>query len=201
MQLTSTEPFENYKIYTAVKLHFEGNYDYFKYNGKTSVSSNAFFKRRDKYFFAKLSRKYDREELKFFYASNFAHNGTKWIGELGEESADITYKNYKKFISSFTYQFKTYINSLTSEIEFADLFKIEDGQYPLLLHKLMQREIPLEVFVILNRYIGFILKFDRMIVDPIMWPTISRTIKKYDPFVQIDDKKGKSILVDALKGG
>ena len=62
------DPFESYKLYNALKLHFETNYDAIKYNFKSNVTPQSFFKRKDKYFFAKLAKKYNGE-LKEFYVS------------------------------------------------------------------------------------------------------------------------------------
>ena len=51
-----SDPFESYKLYNALKLHFEtDSYDAVKYNFKTSVKPQSFFKRKDKYFFAKIA--------------------------------------------------------------------------------------------------------------------------------------------------
>ena len=54
--------YEAFGIYQALKLHFTtDSYDFFKYNGKTNVSVNAFENRKDKYHFYKLSRKYSNK--------------------------------------------------------------------------------------------------------------------------------------------
>ena len=51
------DPFDVYKLYNALKLHFDNeSYDAIKYNFKTTVNPQSFFKRRDKYFFAKLGK-------------------------------------------------------------------------------------------------------------------------------------------------
>ena len=43
------DPFDSYKLYNALKLHFETDvYDAIKYNFSTTVTANSFFKRRDK---------------------------------------------------------------------------------------------------------------------------------------------------------
>ena len=57
------EPFDAYKYYMPIKLHFESDsYDAPKYNFKTSISPQSFWKRRDKYHFAKLSRKFNKPD-------------------------------------------------------------------------------------------------------------------------------------------
>ena len=58
-----TEGFDAYKVYLALKQHFTSNYDYFKYNGKVRAGEESFLKRNDRFFFRKLSKKYDKEEL------------------------------------------------------------------------------------------------------------------------------------------
>lgn len=202
MSLNSSDPFEAYKVYVAMKLHFESkSYDFIKYNGKTSVTPKSFFARRDKFFFAKAVRKYGLKELKYFFAVNFAHNGTKWIGNLNEDSADETYKAYKALTESFTYRFKNDIDKIISVNDWQKLFTVEDGQHPLLVKLLLQNEIPLETFVVLNRYVGFMPKFDNEIKDPIFWPELSLKIRKYDPFVVVNNEKTKTVLIECLQNG
>ena len=55
------DPYESYKLYNALKLHFEtDSYDALKYNFKTSIKPHSFFNRKDKYFFAKLAKTYGK---------------------------------------------------------------------------------------------------------------------------------------------
>ena len=91
------EPFDAYKYYMAIKLHFESDsYDAPKYNFKTSISPQSFWKRRDKYHFAKLSRKFNKpDELVDFYISQFV-NGNKWIGDMFEGDEYFTEWKRKK---------------------------------------------------------------------------------------------------------
>ena len=50
-------PFEVYKTYLALKNHFtQAKYDYNKYCGKVRASLNSFYKRKDRFWFEKLSR-------------------------------------------------------------------------------------------------------------------------------------------------
>ena len=54
------EPIDVYLMYCAMKAHFSKNdYDFITYNGKSRVSRNSFYKRKDRYFFVKLSKKYE----------------------------------------------------------------------------------------------------------------------------------------------
>ena len=61
-------PFDVYKTYLGLKNHFtKDKYDYHRYNGKTRASLQSFYKRKDRYWFEKMSRqKNDQEVVNFF---------------------------------------------------------------------------------------------------------------------------------------
>ena len=61
------EGFDAYKTYLAIKQHFTSGYDYFKYNGKVKAKIESFLKRKDKFFFRKLQKRYDKDELVEFF--------------------------------------------------------------------------------------------------------------------------------------
>lgn len=77
------EPFDAFRFYQAIKLHFESNsYDAIKYNYKTSAKHSSFWKRRDKYFFAKIGKQFNSaENLIEYYAAHFV-SGNTWIGDI-----------------------------------------------------------------------------------------------------------------------
>ena len=48
-----------YKTYVALKNHFTSDsYDYFKYKGRVRVKEESFLKRKDKFYFEKIEKKY-----------------------------------------------------------------------------------------------------------------------------------------------
>jgi hypothetical protein len=80
--MTENTGYAAFALYNALKLHFTSDsYDFFKYHGKTNISKDSFLRRKDKYTFYKLSRKYSLDELKYFYVSNFL-DGDKWVGDM-----------------------------------------------------------------------------------------------------------------------
>ena len=184
------DPFESYKLYNALKLHFETNYDAVKYNFKSNVTPQSFFKRKDKYFFAKLAKKYNGD-LKDFYISQFI-NASKYVGDMMDSEAEQNYMKYKKVKESIHRMFEVDINSLDSyDINY--LLSSEDGQHPLIIKLWMQEEIQLETVVILNSILEFIPRESRKIKDTIIWPDQKRLIEKYAPFVKFDANKIKNI--------
>lgn len=191
------EPYDVYKYYMSLKLHFESDtYDALKYNYKTSAKPQAFFKRRDKYHFAKLGRKYESvNELVNFFIAQFTHSiDNKWIGNmLNDEEA---YKQWQRRIQSLSYTFETDINSLAEEVDsFDDLFEITDeSPYPVVVNAYMQETISLETVVILESLTGFLSVADKKVTDTIVWPEISKRIRKYKPFLNFNDLKIKNIV-------
>ena len=77
-------PFDTYKTYLALKNHFtKDSYDYHKYQGKSRASLQSFYKRKDRYWFEKLSRQKEDKEVIDFFVANFVSctdPQTVWIG-------------------------------------------------------------------------------------------------------------------------
>lgn len=188
------DPFESYKLYNALKLHFETDgYDAIKYNYKSNVTPQSFFKRKDKYFFAKLANKYEKN-LKEFYVSQFK-NTEKYVGDMLDEEAEKNYLDYKRIQESIHRVFEIDINKLSDqERKFDQLFMSCHGQLPLVIKLWMQEEIHLETVVILNSILGFIPRESKKISDTIIWPEMKRLIEKYEPFVNFSEDKCKNLL-------
>lgn len=189
----STDPFESYKLYNALKLHFESNYDAVKYNFKSNVTPTSFFKRKDKYFFAKLAKKYNGE-LKDFYVSQFINTET-YIGDMMDSEAEQNYKDHKRIQESIHRVFSIDINRLTEEnVPFDYLFKANDNAHPLVVKLWLQEEISLETVVILNAIFKFVDRESKNISDTIIWPDTRRLIEKYEPFVSFNRNKCLNLL-------
>jgi hypothetical protein len=188
------DPFESYKLYNALKLHFESDsYDALKYNFKTSVKPTSFFKRKDKYFFAKLAKTYERD-LREFYIANFK-NDVKYVGDMLNEGGERYYRDHKKIMESLSYQFENDINKLSDmDISFDSLLEAEENNHPLIIRLWMQGDILLETVVILDAITGFIERENKKITDTIIWPDIYSKIMKYKPFVKFNKDKSIDLL-------
>ena len=192
------DPFESYKLYNALKLHFETDgYDAIKYHFKTSVKPTSFFKRKDKFFFAKLAKTYENE-FKEFYIANFK-NDVKYVGDMLNEGGERYYRDHKKIMESLTYQFQTDINKLNDmDVSFDSFLEAEDNNHPLIIKLWMQEEIVLETVVILDSILGFVERENKKITDTIIWPDIYRKIMKYKPFVKFDRDKCLNLLKETF---
>lgn len=203
--MTENTGFAAYALWNALKLHFTSNtYDYFKYHGKTNVSQSTFTVNKSKYQFYKLSRKYELEELKNFYVSNFIEGNGDWVGDLIQNGED-NYTKWQKKIQSLTYTFENDIIYLFDSVDGAefwsmeDYFKCVDGGWPMLITKLMHNKISLETVCILVDILGCMPRWDKQVKEDIIWPTQQRIIKKYTPFIEYDKDKFKQILKEKIK--
>ena len=188
-------PFDAYREYLALKNHFtKDSYDYFKYNKKVRATIQSFYKRKDRMWFEKVSRQKSDQEVTDFFVSNFVScpdPETLWIGEMIKEGEE-RYKNWQKKIQSLSYLFKEESESLFEENKFQDVFKCSKG-HPVLLKKFLSGKISLETMVIYDKIFLFGNKFDKKLKDPV-WETVSRRIKKYNPFLNIDVLNFRKIL-------
>ncbi len=193
-------PFEVYKTYLALKNHFtKHNYDYFKYCGKSRASLESFHKRKDRYFFERMSRQKTEEEIKSYFVANFVEcddSQNLWIGEI-IRSGESVYIDWARKIQSLTYLFKTESEVFIRKDNFEQLFDCKNGQHPELLKKYLQKALSLETLVILDIILNYSSKFDKTLLDPV-WETVSLKIKKYKPFLNIDESKCKQILKEIV---
>jgi hypothetical protein len=192
-------PFDVYCCYLAFKNHFsKPNYDFFKYHGKSKASVNTFNKRKDKYFFEKISRQKSEEQIRQYFLANFiecSDSSKLWIGEIistGEEN----HTKWQKRIQSLKYIFTNEISNLFDDCHFDSVFETK-GQHPIVLKEYLSGRISLETFIILNQILKFSKNYDRILNDPI-WESCSLKIKKYTPFLNLDIDNYKKLLKEKI---
>ena len=185
--------YDLFGLYQAIKLHFTADrYNFFQYDGKTKVSIDAFQKRRDKFLFHRLARKYRDEEMVPFLVANFVHSDDNWTKSLLEEGAEETYRDWKRRTDSMTKIYQEDLQKICSTPkEFNELFEVKDGQHPKLLVAFLQNEVTIETLVILNNIFDFLRIWDKKISDDVIYPKISRKIRKYGAFLNVNVDKYK----------
>lgn len=192
-------PFDVYCEYLSKKKHFsDKKYDYIKYRGKTRASIESFHKRKDRYFFEKISRKFADQEIKDYFTSNFIavdNPSSLWIGEV-IRSGEKNYNEWKKRQESLSYNFKEESNELFENYKLSEVFDCSKS-HPILLKRFMSGKLSSETMVIYDIIFDYIKKFDKKLLDPI-WETVSLKISKYKPFLNIDVFRYKKILREIL---
>lgn len=193
-------PFEAYKTYLALKNHFtKDSYDYHKYQGKSRASLQSFYKRRDRFWFEKLSRQKEEKDVVDFFVANFTSCSdpqTLWIGEIIKEG-ESRYKSWQRKIQSLSYLFKEESQQLFDN-KFEEIFDCSKG-HPLILKSFLIGKISLETLVIYDKIFFFGKNFDKKLIDPV-WETTSLKMKKYSPFLHIDVFQYKKILKQIIGG-
>ena len=194
--------YDLYVLYNSIKLHFNSEqYNFFQYDGKTRVSIDAFQKRRDKFLFHRLARKYRDEEMVPFLVANFVHSDDNWTKSLLEEEAEETYQDWKRRTDSMSKIYEEDLRKICPEPkEFNQLFEVKDAQFPKLLVALLQKEVTIETLVILNNIFRFIPIWDKKISDDIIYPKVSRKIRKYGAFLAVNVDKYKLLTKKVLLG-
>ena len=192
--------YEAYCQYLALKNHFTlDSYDYIKYNGRTSAKESTFLKRKDKFFFTKLGKKFynDKEGLKNFLVANFLVDEKLWVGSLLDEKHFETYSKWQKKIQSLSYVIKSDFQFILNHMDhynftFDELFEVHENEHPILLQLYLQNDIQIETLIAMDRVFNFFKRWDKKVDDDILYPDIRKRIKKYQGFVNIDVSKVKA---------
>ncbi len=183
--------YEAYKLYCALKRHFQSEtYDFFKYNGKVRASYGAFEKRNDKYFFAKLAKHKDPVG---FLVWNLYNDINIWIGDLvNEKVTEKIYREWLKKKESLAYCFRGVLEHID---DLKDEYKVRDGQHPKLFQRYLGKQIAPETLIIIDKLNkGCVFRYwgDKL-NDPV-WKIEYNKLIKLSPFIDIDIDKYKGIL-------
>ncbi len=184
-------PLEAYGVYNSLKMHFNGNYDYWKYHGKTKIKPETFAARKDKYFFEKLSK---HKDVEHYVMSNIVF-GNRTIYNLNTDEANRTYSEWLGRVESLTYRFQKELENITPQDIMTD-----DGQNPELLKKYYGGDVSLETLVLLDEVMPYFEYWDAKLVDTIRWPEVRELGKKYKLFLhdRYDTKKLKKIVKETV---
>ena len=179
-----------YVKYLAMKKHFtDAKYDYHKYNGKIRASYDKFRTRNDAYFFAKLA---DRDNPEKLMLANFLVKPDIWIRAILEQEGEQRYIEWQRKMDSLSRVFSQDLNQLDENYQAN--FTSVNGQHPFVMTLYLQKKISLETLTILATISNIFPYWDKEIVDKIVAGDIIKTIRKYKPFLEIDEKKFKNIV-------
>ena len=185
-------PFDVYRQYVAIKLHFNSDsYDYVKSNGRIkNISVQTYNRRKDKYYFEKISKKYIDGDIVPFFVANFVNDPNVWSGDLAsfDKSAKI-FREWKGKIQSLSRHVKEDVRNIKSfmderHVDFVGVLKVPVGTntHPILLRFYLQGMISIETMIYLNKRFTYLQKYDTMLIDP-LFQHESRVIKKYEKFL------------------
>ena len=195
-------PFDAYRCYLSLKNHFtKDHYDYIKYRGKTRATVKAFYKRKDRFWFEKFARQKSDKEVEDFFVANFTSCSdpeSLWIGEMIKEG-EGRYQDWQKKVQSLSYVFKQEAEDLFTDTKVDEVFDCSKG-HPPILRNYLGGKTSLETLVICDIIFGYGKNFDKDLKDPV-WETVSRRVKKYKPFLNINVPRYKKILKEVVIHG
>lgn len=179
------DPYEVYKLYLALKLHFTTEkYDITKTRGAVKASQEAFLRRKDIISIRRLAKDYKHKEVIDFLVANFV-SGDKWGGMFDTEASEV-YKEWKARKSRRDYQFEQDVDLIKLEMEKQNISNPFDGegQHSLVYRLYLGKKITVETIVSLDK----LFNFSHNDNDDIFLKDISLLIRKYRPFVKLTDK-------------
>ena len=195
-------PFDAYRCYISLKSHFtKESYDYHKVGVLSRVTKKTFYKRKDRFWFEKFSRQKNDKEVVDFFVSNFVSTtdpSRMYIGEL-VKNGEERYVDWKKRTQSLAYVFREESELLFKDHQMDEVFDCSKG-HPIILKKFLGGNISLETLVIYDRILGYGKDFDKKLKDPV-WETVSKRVRKYTPFLNIDVFRYKKILKEVVISG
>ena len=195
--------FDVFKTYLAVKNHFTSDYDYGKYGGRVTAKLESFTKRPDRYFFHKLSKRYNERDILDFFVANFAVDSNKWVGNIINNEGAENYTKFRKYKDNFDYHFRNDCVSIRNDfanrgILFNDGFLVHNGQHPRALRLHIQKRINIQTTVILDSVLSFSKVWSKDIDEKVVWPKIAHTLAKLKPFVLYNETKVKLTMKDVF---
>lgn len=194
-------PFETFKLLMEMKKHFEkGKFNFHKQSLR--CNKQAFDKRKDKYYFEKLS-KYRDEEIHFNILALCLVKESFWIRDCCSESALSNAKVLQGWIEGIDYWFNDELKKLNAymkknSISYNSLFLIVDD-YPLIIKMIIRQEIFFPTFYLILRSSNIQDYYDRCLKDDEIWEKLSLKLNSLDGFIEYDKKNIQRMVQNAFK--
>jgi hypothetical protein len=182
------EPIDIYLMYCALKAHFgKGDYDYITYNGKTKIKRESFYKRKDRSFFVKISKKYDNPQD--YFLANFIKDRNGYIANFNDQN----YESWKLKRQGFVIEMSPLV------LSFEALFDIKDGNHPKLLKEFLGGRVSIETMIILNELVNYSKNWNEKLNDDVIWPDLKKFMNNYKRFLTIDEKRYRMKLLKLIE--
>ena len=183
-----------YLMYCALKAHFQGDYDYHKFGGKTKTKRESYYKRKDRFFFAKTAVKYEDTEVLNYFVSNFIHNRSGYIANFTDKNYETWMNKRAMFYEIFSQEMQPFVKN------FEPLFECKSGQHPTLLKEYMGKRISLETMIVLDDLVEFSKRWDKELVwDDFVWPDVKKLMNNYKGFLTINTNKYRMKLLKLIE--
>ena len=201
--MIKTEPIQVYRMYLGIKLHFsEKKFNYVEAKGGVKVSPEAFTKRKDRYYFEKLSEAYSPDQLLGYFVSNFVY-GRQDGAVINQEEGFSVYSEWKSKLERLSYHVISEVQGLVDSGESFNSFFVvnkQDGKHPPLLKRYLKGNISLETMLILDQLVDYLEDWRNYIKDEYIWAEIYKLMVRYSHFIDFGNiKKHKENILRILR--
>lgn len=192
--------FETFKLYRALKFHFnEKNYDFKTYKACTSRMVEQWNSLHCKEIFVAYSKKLSLVKLKGFFIANFLlnlkyfpvdyitefDNYLKWVGNIN--SIKYNFEKDLKKIKNFLDQ---------NNLSFKELIISKNGKLPIILYMVFKKIILIESFIIIDSIFMVLNNCEHISSDNrLLYNSRLLMLKKYKSFFSITNIREYKILI------
>lgn len=199
------KPIAVFKLYLAMKFHFQGKYDAIKYGWERKITQTAFEKRKDRLFFVKLAERFTFKEIYFIFLSNMVANPDFWVGDVNEDNIVF----YRQYIGKLRRIDNIFVDDVKNLHEFSrmkgipisKIFQYSVKSSTSYISKLvLSGVISYETLLILDSFLSIINKHDE-IADDFVWQEFSKKINAYKKITEISQEeiiKYKNLMKQTL---
>lgn len=194
-----------FMLYLMMKQHMAGKYDIIKYSWNMKVTDAAFNKRRDKYFFDKMSDKFHLKDLTEIFLATFLENSNGWAGDLVSEDAMAAHRElmgrYIRFSEIYREDLKNLVYfSNKVNVPIGKLLEYNEKQQTSPIFKLLQSGlIKTETFLVIDSFLGIIDKIDEKMSADIIWQNWHTKLVNYRKLVVINNDIAKAKFIQHVK--
>jgi len=180
--------YEAFQLYTALKLHFNSSYDYFKYNGKVKITADQFQNRNDRYSFEKLAKHKDPEGL---LLTAFLRDD--YYIRVIIESTELNFycTERQRRLDSITRTFQTELKRFEGMRPETIVAVQKNGLSPLLEAYLRNAVSAEVVAIMLHRFPGMDAYWEKELAGDPTWDLHCKKLVKYAPFMKEKYNKEK----------
>lgn len=184
-------PYEVYRLDTALRLHFtQDKYDFFKNGTHNRASAPKYFERMtegEQYVFKRIS---EMKEPKTYLLGNYIFNKKKYIRSFDEDC----YLKFRSCITNGPYILQQ--DLLYFKKPFGDNFTVEkDSELPYIIGTYMRGKITFFTLCVMEKLTGWTAKSPVNILTQ----EVLRNTQKSFRFFKIPEKQCKQIILDSYK--
>jgi len=189
-------PFECYVRLLALKAHFAGKFDFFKYNGKVRASVAKFEKSADARFYEKIAANPDPEELML---SGVLVNSRIYVRDVVRDPLVAAYHDARLGrVQSLSYLVDKELDALGTSL--TDALVPVSGRHPLILREYLAERLSLETMAAVATTVDATRAWKRSLDphDPVLAAAILLT-RRYEPFIRYDRSAMRDKIMRRLR--